>query len=254
MQLPKNLIIVISGNLGDDGTFASSVTTALSSRGIVTEMKQPSVREYLEFEKVASQKFGGLCGYIEAFLDNNADFLNRGPKLEAPHQAWTCPRTWSLLNKVIMQGNMSEDLEKIKFYSETLLGEATHLKFADFVDNNSVNIEDLIAGKDAEWKRMAKLPATRRVTVYTSDVMGWLKTHKANQETIIKVGNLIFKMMRKINEMKDNVIAFAQELSVLDRRTLIDCFWEEVDKETGKSLGSKKVGFLFDEIKDDKKK
>lgn len=212
IDLPKNTMFVLCGNLGgDDGTFATSITTALSGgRGIVCDMTPPSVQEWIDYET----KHGPVYKGISRFLYTQPGHLWVGPKLDKPHDPWTCPRSWSQLNRIIHELNLAEDEEKLLTYAEGLLSPGTYIKFADYIKKNLINIEKLIEGDKNEWKRYFKIEDIHRSAILRDLWIGIRDTLNKN-----KWDDVLQRILDKLTknetrrETDENMLVFYQCVS-----------------------------------------
>lgn len=237
VDLPKNTMFVLCGNLGgDDGTFATSITTALSGgRGVVCDITPPSVQEWIDYETSHKGVYHGISG----FLLDQPGHLWVGPKLDKPHDPWSCPRSWSQLNKIIREMNLSDDEDKLLGFAEGLLSSGTYIKFADYIKKNLISIERLISNDKNEWKRYFKIEELRRSSILRELWSGIRQTVDKNKRDGVLQEILDTLTQNKAQkETDENMLVFYQSVSADYLGFLVK----------GK-VGDKKVGEVFDELK-----
>jgi len=233
-ELPKRTLFILAGNKGgDDGTFATSITTALSGgRGIICEMIPPSVSEWIEYEE--SQ--GKLNKYIKDFLNNEPGHLYVGPRIEEPEQPWTCPRSWSQLNRVINELNI-EDSETMLNFAKGLLSAPTYIKLKDFISGHDISSVKLVELDEKEWDRVKKCKVPIRTQIMRELCTELYRQYpKPNFILIQQITDIIVSY-----ETDENKLIYFQELSGLNT-TYLQCL--EKIKVKGKSLG-----YFFDKLK-----
>ncbi len=237
VNLPKNTMFVLCGNLGgDDGTFATSITTALSGgRGIVCDITPPSVDEWIKYEQGKGDLYHGISG----FLLDQPGHLWVGPKLDKPHDPWSCPRSWSQLNRIIRELKLADDEDQLLGFSEGLLSGGSYIKFVDYIKKNLISIEKLINNDKNEWKRYFKIEELRRSSILRELWSGVRQTvEKGKRDEVLQ--NILDSLTQNKaqKETDENMLVFYQSVSADYLGFLVK----------GK-VGDKKVGEVFDELK-----
>jgi hypothetical protein len=153
LQLPLKLAVVISGNTGEDGTFARAISSAVVNRTLMYKIKMPTIRQYINYQKP--------CGLIEKFLmaANESRFLYSGPNAADAFAPFTTPRSLSNLDNSLKKILSSEELSQknIRLKKENfklvctlaigLLSEETAVLFIDSLNNFFCDIGKLVKGE-----------------------------------------------------------------------------------------------------------
>lgn len=136
-KLHKNVAIVAAGNLASDRAIVNKLSTAMQSRLVHLQMVV-SQKEWIEDvalkEKYDSRILAFLSQYPSKLMDFNPEHSN---------MTFSCPRTWSFVNKLIKGKEVDDTITPL------LAGTITPGVAAEFVAytkifNDLVNIKDVI--------------------------------------------------------------------------------------------------------------
>ncbi|MEI7543028.1 MAG: ATP-binding protein [bacterium] len=227
IKLPDNTMIVISGNMGgDDGTFAKSITSALTGgRSMVFQMKKPSLREWLAYQQP--------CKIIKDFLTANPTHLYRGPNLVEPFSPWTCPRSWSLYDIVIKkleidsQSDMASRKKAIR-YAKSMLSEETVNIFIDFMENSLIEVMKVLDREEMAVEKFLKADNFRQAGLIKEAVKQRITPKASKLEKFQGLLDLLVK-----REMPKELIAlFAEQLVKEDPEILVSLMINKMTLDT----------------------
>jgi DNA polymerase III delta prime subunit len=193
-KLPEDLIIVLSGNIGDeDGTYARALTSALTGgRCMSLTLIPPTVEEWIAYQKPIPD--------LAVFLRQSTHSLFEGPNKERPSEPWTCPRAWSRFDTWCKHNKLNAK-RKEQFISEAemFLSGVTVIEMQDFFDKSSLNVESLINLDLPEWKKFAEAKESRQTATLREVVRSIFETKEASLTEKLKS---MQKMLDQIEQHK----------------------------------------------------
>jgi hypothetical protein len=239
-KLPQNLIIVLSGNLGDeDGTFARPLTSAITGgRALVCAMVPPSVDEWIKYETDAN---GGVNKDIVDYLSNNSHSLYEKPLRERPHEPWSNPRSWSRFNEWCKHTGISvkKNLEEFMSDAELLLSQITIAEIRDYFEKSALDVEGLIASNTAAWEKFAKSKDFRQIATIRRIVKEIFE--KGEKDTVDEKMRKSQQLIDKMTSVKAKDQVVSEYISGASKFYVGPVF----EKLTYKG---QKVGQFFDEL------
>jgi hypothetical protein len=201
-QLPEDLIIVMSGNIGDeDGTFARPITSALTGgRAMVFAMVPPSIKEWFTYEKDIN---AGIKEYLEA----NPYSLYEKPHREKPHEPWSCPRSWSRFNEWCKHVGLDvkKDQEKFLMDAELFLSPVTAAEMRDHFEKSAIDVERLVKGAVDTWEKFKAAKDFRQIATIRK-VVKEVFDNSASIDNKLKDAQDLLDRMEKI-KIKDQVVS-----------------------------------------------
>jgi hypothetical protein len=244
LQLPKKLIIIGSGNTGEgDGTFARRLTSAITGgRCIMTMMKPPTAREWVDFETSE----GPMPEAIRSFILENPAHLNKEPDNAHPFHPWSCCRGWSRLVNIIRGKSYTfeEDGYKIVDFARGLLSPDTVETFRDHVAKQLISVDKLIKGEATEWNRFYSASYIKRGAVARELGLELNNRHKNDVDVLLKEAQKIINRLEdgtKLGQAKhtdkkdkdavqsrdaETFLIFVEEIATVADAVLIKCKYQ----------------------------
>lgn len=226
LELPKKTLFVISGNLGgDDGTFAISISSALTGgRGLIFKIIPPTLEEWIEYQKPIQP--------IKDFLIANPEALYSGPK--GPFEPWACPRSWSALDDLIKEYmqkykeiNLNQELIN---YAEALLDTTVFIEFKKFLDSEFIDVIKLLDFDKEEFEKFKRIQPYQQTNVLLKSADILLKKY-SKIDGLLDFLKRFFNFLIKYNLHPESFLAFVEKFrqSDLELRKRIDALKNPFD-------------------------
>jgi len=239
VRLPKNTMIVLSGNTGgDDGTNARAVSSAITGgRTCIFKITRPSTKEWLSYQKPVAA--------IKRFVESTQAALVSGADPNKPFEPWTCPRSFSKLDEAIKDLGLNLDDEHdaglALILANGYLKADTAQAFGRMLQDKLLNIEKLLKFVDTEWVRWDKATDDSKSLAIKDIVAHFFEGKKYKDDTrraaVQKfVDFVVERKTTKPETVNAMVGAFCEKNS---------SFYEEL------TVGGKKAGELYDGLDDD---
>lgn len=137
-HLHENVAITMAGNLSTDKAMVNNLSTAMQSRVIHLEMEL-NFDEWMFDVAIKENYDSRIIAYLSQYPSKLMDF-----RPDHDEKTFACPRTWSFLNSLIKDKDVTED--RAALYAGTLTS-GVAVDFIQFtkVFNNMVSIKDILA-------------------------------------------------------------------------------------------------------------
>jgi len=244
-QLPKNTMFILTGNKGDDGTAARAISSAITGgRAEVFTAVPPTLKQYLDYES-------NLHKVLKKFLiKNGISVILQEPNREDPAAPWSCPRSFSELNRITMSLKLDldkpKDIQRLLRHASSLLSENTVMKLEDYFHGSIINVTGLLQNNEIAWKDYSKMEAFDRSEALKSvckevvqEITSIITKEDAEERRVKLIGwiSKLINMVYKYEKDKEIQYAFIfsiveQDPEIAERVTIKDKKLSEIYEES----------------------